>query len=216
MKNTAVAITALTLTAAASLSSAATGVGVDVEVEGTAWEINQRGFYAGLGYTVITGNSGTVFDSAEMPVLELTGGYKHNSVLGLEARFGVGVNEDRDRDSDYFEWAQGENENLMQIEREVDSYSAVYYRPELTNNHARLYGLIGYASVDLSAEWTETDADEVTTVSTKDTSLSGMSYGFGVGWYVGQRWNFNLEYRRLVHTDDYKPEAFGLKLDYRF
>lgn len=216
MKNTAVAVTALALMSAASLSSAAEGVGVEVDVDTTAWANNQRGFYAGLGYAVVMGDSGTVFESAEMPVLEFTGGYKYNGALGLEARYGIGVGDDRDRDSGYFEWAQEDNDALTQIEREVDSYSAIYYRPELTNNHARLYGLIGYASVDLSADWTETDAEEVTTTSTTDTSLSGMSYGLGVGWYIDRRWNFNLEYRRLVHTDDYKPEAFSAQLDYRF
>jgi len=216
MKNTVVAISALTLMAVANLSSAAEGVGVEVDIETTAWANNQRGFYAGIGYVVVTGDSGTVYESADMPVLEVTAGYKYNAALGLEARYGVGVGDDRDRDSSYFAWAQEENEDLMQIEREVDSYSAIYYRPELTNNHARLYGLIGYASVDLSAEWTETDSDDVTSSSTTETSLSGMSYGLGVGWYIDRRWNFNLEYRRLVHTDNYKPEAFSAQLDFRF
>lgn len=214
MKNPLAAFTALTLLAAASLTSAAEGVSVDPET--TPWVSNQRGFYAGLGYAVVSGDSGTVYESAEMPMLEFTGGYKYNAALGLEARFGVGIGDDRDRDSGYFEWAQGENEVLTQIEREVDSYSAIYYRPELTNNHARLYGLIGYASADLSAVWTETDAEEVTTTSTTDSSLRGMSYGVGVGWYIDRRWNFNLEYRRLVHTDDFKPEVFSAQLDYRF
>lgn len=181
-----------------------------------AWADNQRGFYAGLGYAVISGSDNTAYDSADMPVVELSAGYKHNAALGLEARWGTGLSDDRDLGSSYFESEQEENADLRQVEREIDQYTAIYYRPELTNDQARLYGLLGYAEVDAQATSVSVDDEGALSTAQASHSVSGVSYGLGVGWYVDQRWNFNLEYRRLASEGGYRFEAFSAQLDYRF
>lgn len=177
---------------------------------------NERGFYAGAGFAMLSGNSYTPYESADMPVAELSAGYKYNAFLGLEARFGLGLDDDRDNDSAYFEALAGDMSDLTQIEREIDQFSAIYYRPELTNNKARLYGLIGYAEVDLQASFEEVDAEGAASYLEATTNLKGPSYGFGVGWFIDDHWNFNLEYRQLVRTDDFRVEAFSMQFDYRF
>lgn len=172
---------------------------------------NNRGFYAGIGGGVVTGDDRTPYDDAEMPVVEFTAGYKYNGLLGVEARLGAGLKDDRDISSDYFLDEQEADASLSEIEREVKTYTALYYRPEITNEVARLYGLFGYAELDTQVtRWqgnTDTQAED---------SLSGTSYGLGMGWFVNKRLNFNIEYRQLVKTDNYRFETYTLQWDYRF
>lgn len=172
---------------------------------------NDRGFYAGFGLGVIAGKSRTPYAEARMPVVEFTGGYKYNALLGLEARAGLGVEEDADSDSDYFRDEQADNNDLSEIEREVDQFYGLYYRPELTNQTARLYGLIGYAELDSTVvRWEGNSPTE------RSDSVSGSSYGLGFGWFVNERLNFNIEYRQLVDADDQRFEMLNIQWDYRF
>lgn len=172
---------------------------------------NHRGFYAGIGGGVVTGDARTPYDEAEMPVVEFSAGYKYNGLLGIEARLGAGLKDDRDISSDYFLAEREADDSLSEIEREVKTYSALYYRPEITNEVARLYGLLGYAELD-----TQVTRWQGNTGTEADDSLSGTSYGIGMGWFVNERLNFNIEYRQLVKTDDYRFETYTLQWDYRF
>ncbi len=172
---------------------------------------NDRGFYAGIGGGVVSGDARTPYDEAEMPVIEFSAGYKYNGLLGIEARFGGGLKDDRDTDSDYFLAEQETDTSLSEIEREVKTYTALYYRPEITNEVARLYGLLGYAELDTQVTRWRGNAEEQT-----DESLSGTSFGMGIGWFVNKRLNFNIEYRQLVKTDDFRFETVTLQWDYRF
>jgi len=172
---------------------------------------NQRGFYAGIGGAVVTGQARSPYDEAEMPVVEFSAGYKYNGLLGVEARVGAGLKDDRDTSSDYFLDEQEAQAGLSEIEREIKHYSAVYYRPEITNQVARLYGLLGYAELETQVvRWQGNTSSEM------GESLSGTSFGLGMGWFVSDRLNFNIEYRQLVKTDDYRFETYSLQWDYRF
>lgn len=172
---------------------------------------NQRGPYVGIGAVVVSGDERTPYEDAEMPAVELSAGYKYNGLLGLEARIGLGVKDDRDASSDYFQTEQNDDPGLSEIEREVDQYVAIYYRPELINEKARLYGLLGYAELDtVVTRW------RGNTPEAADSSLSGSSYGLGAGWYVNPHLNFNIEYRQLVKADNNRFETLSLQFDYRF
>nr|WP_324258604.1 outer membrane beta-barrel protein [Cellvibrio fontiphilus] len=85
-------------------------------------------------------------------------------------------------------------------------YGGVYYRTESANDTAKTYLLLGVAGASIEAN------------AGDDLSLSGFSYGAGVGFPVGRNINFNLEYRMLVDDSDADVNmgAFGLSLDYRF
>lgn len=172
---------------------------------------NHRGFYAGIGAGVVTGKARTPYEDAEMPVVEFSAGYKYNGLLGVEARLGAGLKDDRDGSSDYFLAEQEANAQLSEIERAVSSFTALYYRPEVTNEVARLYGLIGHAELDTEVtRWQGNDATQA------DESFSGASYGLGAGWFINKRLNFNIEYRQLVKTDDQRFETYTIQWDYRF
>lgn len=86
-------------------------------------------------------------------------------------------------------------------------YGGIYYRTESANDTAKTYLLAGFSAATI-------DSDN----GGKDSSLSGFSYGAGVGFPVGSNLNFNLEYRVLLDDgdEDVKLNAFTASVDYRF
>jgi opacity protein-like surface antigen len=85
-------------------------------------------------------------------------------------------------------------------------YGGVYYRTESANDTAKTYLLLGFAGASIEGK------------AGDDVSLSGLSYGAGVGFPVGRNFNLNLEYRMLVDDSDADVNmgAFALSMDYRF
>lgn len=84
-------------------------------------------------------------------------------------------------------------------------YSSLYYRTESANETAKTYLLLGYSAAKIGTD-------------SKDVSLSGFSYGAGLGFPVGKNFNFNLEYRLLLDDSDENVSlnALTASLDYRF
>ena len=160
---------------------------------------NARGFYVGVGMAEFMYDD-EVIDVGNARTAEILGGYKYNAALGLEIRYGAGVSEANSEDDD-------------SLEREIDSYYAVYYKPELINDEAKLYLLLGYMDVDASETLFAQDGSEV---SQLDISESGASYGIGIGFILNQRFNFNIEYRTLPEQNDVETEIVSANFDYRF
>jgi len=161
--------------------------------------IADQGFYVGGGGGLIRFEDEVAaadsLKDVELGAVELLGGYKYNNALGLEVRAGTNVNK--------------RTVTTGGVEREIaiDHYESIYYRPELTNPEAKLYGLIGYSQVEQSSA---TGADEVS------DSLSGLSYGIGIGFTINSDSNFNIEYRRLIDESDFEINITGINIDYRF
>lgn len=168
---------------------------------------NNRGFYAGAG-AAVTIYDDDVIDVDNAHALELVGGYKYNAWLGVDLRIGKGV-------------AAGENDTYLvggdevngRLKREVDNYYSVYYKPEVINDEAKIYLLIGYTSMDFSEE---IDAADGTRVSSVSGSESGTSYGIGIGFIINKQVNFNIEYRTLPDERDSDPAMASANFDYRF
>lgn len=161
---------------------------------------NAQGFYLGAGFGLIRFNDGSVFDQdvsdLEFRAVELLGGYKYNRALGVDLR--LGTNFDK----------RELTEAGKTREFAIDHYASIYYRPELANEKAKLYGLIGYSQ--LTRTLTNADGSE------KSDSESGFSYGVGIGFVVNQDFNINLEYRRLIDKEDYEISSASVNFDYRF
>jgi opacity protein-like surface antigen len=161
---------------------------------------NIQGFYLGGGGGLIRfedeASEAVSLNDVELSAVELLGGYKYNSALGIEVRAGANLNE--------------RTTTIGGVDREVaiDHYESIYYRPELTNPEAKLYALIGYSQVEQSSS-TDT-SDEVS------DSVSGLSYGIGVGFTMNPDFNFNIEYRRLIDESDFEINIAGINIDYRF
>ncbi|WP_370980513.1 porin family protein [Agaribacterium sp. ZY112] len=155
----------------------------------------RSGFYAGGAFSMAdTGLDDANGSDLDFTMLEISGGYKYNSWLGVEARIGTGVNGNEDSNYDY----------------SIGHYESIYWRPETQNEIAKLYGLLGYTNLSLDAE------NRLTGESVDSQSYSGLSLGAGVGFAVGERSNVNLEYKNIVKDDDIDFRGFSIGYDYRF
>lgn len=168
---------------------------------------NNRGFYAGAG-AAVTIYDDDVIDVDNAHALELVGGYKYNAWLGVDLRIGKGV-------------AAGENDTYLvggdevngRLKREVDNYYSIYYKPEVINDEAKIYLLLGYTSMDISEQ---IDNEDGTRIFDFSGSESGASYGIGVGFMINKNVNFNVEYRTIPAEGDQDPAMASANFDYRF
>ncbi|MFL0804121.1 MAG: porin family protein [Agarilytica sp.] len=163
-----------------------------------------KGFFVGGNAAYVSSDANVANgDKVDIPAIELVAGYKYNPWVGIDLRFGQGINERQESGA-----SAGET-----IEYGVDSYQSIYYRPEITNKEAKLYFLIGYTTLDTTAE--TFDSDDVSTAET-DYSESGTSYGLGAGWFVGNELVINVEYRQLLDKDEDEFSVITFGADYRF
>ncbi len=176
---------------------------------------NYHGFYLGGGGGIVSFEDSSSVDAdlndIDLNAIELFGGYKYNSALGIELRVGTNFSE-REISSEV------EDAGVTHgLEREVsiDHYQSLYYRPELANEVAKLYGLIGYSQLEYSSTTVNATGG---TFGVEDTSESesGFSYGVGIGFVINADFNINFEYRRLIDKKDYEVELAGINFDYRF
>lgn len=170
---------------------------------------NNHGFYAGAGFASIKDYQDGVDDLSRIKAAEIFGGYKYNDALGVELRIGSGQSTGT---SKFFFDAQGNLQTGGSLEREIGSYQSIYYKPELVNDEAKLYVLLGYSHVSS----TGTTTSSTGTVTKLDSSGSGFSYGLGVGFVVNEHFNINLEYRNISEDISNKPNIASINVDYRF
>ena len=149
---------------------------------------NNRGFYLGLGASSIQDEQ-DVKDITAIRTGEILGGYKYNAALGFELRLGSGIKEGVSKDKS--------------VSREIGNYQSIYYKPELVNDDAKLYALLGYTKLSTSLN----DASE---------SYSGGSYGVGIGFVINEKFNVNFEYKNICDDLYNKPNTASINLDYRF
>jgi opacity protein-like surface antigen len=171
---------------------------------------NDRGFYLGAGASSIKDSQDGVDEIGRIRAAELFGGYKYNNALGIELRLGSGKNVGK---SDTYLDASGATQS-GKLEREIDSYQSIYYKPELVNDEAKLYALIGYTQLSSSGRVLN-DAGAVV-VPAKDVSVSGLSYGVGVGFVINEHFNINFEYKNICDEISDEPKVASVNVDYRF
>lgn len=168
---------------------------------------NARGFYVGGGVGFVMYDD-DVIEVRNSRSAEIFGGYKYNSLLGLEVRAGQGVA--AGKSDTYPDPANADAELPGDLERELGSYYSIYYKPELINDEAKLYLLLGYMEMD--------STETVSGVSDVSVSESGASYGIGIGFVVTEKLNFNIEYRTLPESsaNDIETTMASANFDYRF
>jgi len=174
---------------------------------------NNRGFFAGGNLNYLQANdllpNNATEEKLNLSAIELMGGYKYNPWLGVDVRLGFGLTDGETElmsDADV-PVATGSNTYSM------DSYQSIYYRPEILNETARFYGLIGYSSVTTKTDMYNID-DEKT--GSEELSTSGVSLGFGAGWFIDEHLNFNIELKSLANADKTSINAVTAGIDYRF
>lgn len=169
---------------------------------------NNRGFYLGIGGSSIDDEQDGVEDLSKIRAIEVLGGYKYNNALGVELRIGRG--QSTGTSSTYLD-ANGAVQT-GELERDIDSYQSIYYKPELVNDEAKLYALIGYTHLSTSAEANVAGSK----VYSADDSASGFSYGVGVGFVINDHFNINLEYKNICEEISDDPNMASVNIDYRF
>jgi opacity protein-like surface antigen len=161
---------------------------------------NSRGFYLGLGGSRIEILQDGLDDTSPIKAAEILAGYKYNDALGLEIRYGSGQTK-----------AERNPTNLAAkgiLTHDVESYSSIYYRPELVNDEAKLYALLGYTQIDVSTV--------VGAAAPVAVSKSGVSYGIGVSFVMSEKFNLSIEYKNICEKLSNKPTVYSILVDYRF
>lgn len=166
---------------------------------------NMRGFYLGGGISTIDVDKSSSFKKADIEMAEVVAGYKYNSWLGAEVRYGTGLNSATlDLQS---QWGDIIGELADELRMDLDHYRGVYYRPEAVNETGRFYALLGYAEIDYSVRYEGYEAT---------ASEDGLSWGLGLGFIITPRLNLNFEYKNLIDLDDLRFTTITGQVDYRF
>lgn len=160
-------------------------------LSGVANADNLRGWYAGGGLSQFDAGATAGGNTILFNTLEGLGGYKYNWYLGGEIRLGTGLT----------------NYETTATEFSVTHYESIYYRMESANQVAKLYGLVGFSNVAISAD---------PEIAGRSSNESGVSYGVGVGFVTGTKTNLNFEYKVLLDKDATNIETLTVNLDYRF
>lgn len=174
-----------------------------------AFADQNNGFFVGGNAAYISSDTFVEINSEEekidvtLSAIELVAGYKYNSWLGIDLRYGSSL-------SDHDESISADT-LISGFEYSIDSYQSIYYRPEITNKEAKLYFLLGYTTLDATTETLRSDGD-----ITVEYSESGTSYGMGAGWFVGDDLVINVEYRQLLDKEEDEFSIITLGADYRF
>jgi len=157
---------------------------------------NNQGFYLGVGVSSINDRQDDPVDTTSIRTGEVLGGYKYNDALGIELRFGSSLKKGSSKDG--------------LLERDIGNYQSIYYKPELVNDEAKLYALLGYTTITSSVNIaTSVPAD-------KEISYSGASYGIGVGFVINKHFNVNFEFKNPCDKLYDKPNTASMNFDYRF
>jgi opacity protein-like surface antigen len=176
---------------------------------------NTKGFYAGLGESFTNNHDDfAVFDvnasisAKNIKSNEIFGGYKYNDYLGAEVRYGSGT------DAAKGVLFSADHQSVTgEVDAEVGKYKSIYYRPEMVNEEAKLYGLLGYTQLDTTVTTKDATGKELTSVA---KSYSGFSYGVGIGFVFADRFNINFEYKNICKDLYDKANTATINLDYRF
>jgi opacity protein-like surface antigen len=175
---------------------------------------NEKGFYAGLGVSFTNNHDNfTQFDpngsvsAKNMRSNEFFGGYKYNDYLGAEVRYGSSTDTAKGVIFDSNHQITGG------VDVDLGKYKSIYYRPEMVNDEAKFYALLGYTQLDSTVSTKDAAGKETGSVA---TSYSGFSYGLGIGFVVADKLNINLEYKNICNDLYERPKTTSITLDYRF
>jgi opacity protein-like surface antigen len=151
-------------------------------------------FYAGGNLAIWNYTEGSQDVKYNVSSLEGVVGFNVWEYINIEGRLGLGL--------------EGSTETVTSIQDgklptklTLDNYASVYIKPELKNDTATFYGLLGYTSANASTENLKTQ---------RDLSVSGLSFGLGMGFFVTDYALVNLEYRNLVQDGDYKFQGYSV------
>ena len=190
---------------------------------------DDKKFYAGGGlslWNVDTGVQGRTH--INLTTLDGIVGYEVLPWLAVEGRAGAGV--ERDKTEAYFGYyniqpVDGSDDlssfqqDSLTLKSELNYYASFYLKPQIKNDIAVLYGLIGFTTYDSEFEIIQqthegqyliNDDDELVVTSfnpmgdptygSYSESEVSFSMGVGVGFFFHDRYTVNFEWKNLVQS----------------
>jgi opacity protein-like surface antigen len=156
------------------------------------------GFYWGINYTQVDyKESGFPTVSPSAVVFKL--GKEFSSIIAMEGRFGTGLSDD------------SMNISGVDLALDIDNVYGVYLKGMLPNKPLTPYGLIGVTKGKL------TFTASVPGFSYSEShSDSGLSYGVGIDFHIGQNAAINLEYAQLLKGTGFKINGMSAGVMFRF
>ncbi len=149
------------------------------------------GLYTGLNYSFINLDADGIGD-ADVGTLSAKVGVMATPFLGLEARAGFGVSDDRIGMADY----------------SLDNFYGGYATFNMVNESpVTPYAVLGFTRV-------EVEADSPLGTATEDET--DVSYGIGLRVEVAPSVSGNLEYMRYYEDDDVTVDGLGLGVQFNF
>ncbi len=204
-------------------------------------------YYAGGGVSFWEMKNQAAGDGKlNLSALEGVAGYEIFPWLAVEGRLGFGVGRERTTFQGALYNQELNNEALIDFKQdltdtkaELNYYASLYLKPQIRNDTAIFYGLIGINTydVDLAANtltytgtydpadgeltaWEIESSTGTQGISESDTTIS---LGAGVGFYFKERYVVNLEYKSYIQsgpsgdTDtDLRAQGITVGVNYSF
>ncbi|MFO1368341.1 MAG: porin family protein [Marinagarivorans sp.] len=159
-------------------------------------------FYAGGNVAFWNYDEGSHDVKFNVSSVEGVVGFNVWEMINIEGRLGVGL----EGSTETVEYVTDNTKNPPTTTKgptklNLDNYASLYIKPELKNEIATVYALLGYTSASASTENKDFN---------RDLDISGFSFGLGMGFYVTDDALVNIEYRKLVQDSDYTFDGFSL------
>jgi opacity protein-like surface antigen len=163
-----------------------------------AWEPT---YYAGSGVTWWQFGTHGLSGTLTIGALEGLAGIEFSPYTAAEVRIGAGMNSGRRR---YVETT---------FEIETPYFASVYFKPQLRNETASLYGLLGATTIEVNGSFSPSVPDLNNQVGDTYTDLS---YGLGVSFVASQHCDVTLEWKKLIAAEDFDMRGGTIGFNYRF
>ncbi len=162
-------------------------------------------FYAGGNLAFWNYSEDNLANTFNVTTVEGLVGFNVWKMINIEGRLGLGV----EGSVQSYTKTTGTPPTTTTFSASIDvsDYASFYVKPELKNDVAKLYGLVGVTA--LNAESTNAGANS-------DNELTSLSYGAGVGFYITDAAVVNLEYRVLGDADGFRYDGYSVGFDISF
>ncbi|AOY87692.1 hypothetical protein BKP64_05630 [Marinobacter salinus] len=148
------------------------------------------GLYTGLNYTFVNLDAGA--EDADVGTLSAKVGVMATPFLGVEARGGFGVDDDRIGSVDY----------------SLDNFFGGYATFNLKNQSPITpYAILGFTRVEVEAQ---------SFLGTATEDETDVSYGLGLNMEVAPNVSGNLEYMRYYDDEDVTVDGLGVGVQFNF
>jgi opacity protein-like surface antigen len=156
-----------------------------------AWEPT---YYVGSGASSWQFHPHAAGHNFSIATVEGLAGVELFPYVALEGRLGAGLNTGR------------ETVDGVDVEMEATYFGSLYFKPQLRNEKASVYGLLGMTSVEM----------DVNDDALESEAYTDMSYGIGVSFVLNPHLDLTAEWKKLINADEFDARGGTIGFNYRF